>query len=83
MVSIYFLLTTLAGVLAQSILGFAAVGQPYEFYGTSLTAIVVTAQVLCCIPFFLAGKSYTKFMTEQDILIASDLSKSLSNTKSK
>ena len=63
-ISIYCLLTTLTGVVGTSFLGqiqleFDAVNNP-EFYGASLTAMVLASQ-LGCIPFFWkAGKAYEK-----------------------
>ena len=73
--SIYYLLTTLTGVVAQSILGYVNVGQPIEFYGLSLTSIIVTAQLLCTIPFYFAGRSYEEYMLKQDRKLAEDFSK--------
>lgn len=69
-VSIYYLLTTLTGIIGTSVLGqwtdlINAAEHP-ELYGYTLTAVVVAAQVGCTPFFYFAGRAYTKYMSELD-----------------
>lgn len=61
-VSIYYLLTTLVGIIGTGILGqwteLIHANEHPELYGYTLTAVIVAAQVGCTPFYYLAGRSY-------------------------
>ena len=68
--SIYYLLTTLTGIIGTGILGqwteLIHANEHPELYGYTLTAVILAAQCGCTPFYYFAGRAYTKYMNEQD-----------------